>query len=117
MLPAAHSASGTFDFQPRTRVVFGPGSVSRVGELAREIGARRVLVVTDPGIVTAGHAARVEHALQAAGLGAVVYDCVRENPTVGDVDQCVAVARTAGIDLQVGLRGGSSLHTAKRCVA
>ena len=57
-----------FDQQPRTRLVFGANSVERVGELARELGAQRVLVVTDAGIVTAGHAARVEHLLQAAGV-------------------------------------------------
>ena len=108
-------AMALFDHQPRTRLVFGPKTVERVGELAREIGAKRVLVVTDAGIVTAGHAQRVEHALQSAGLGVVIYDRVRENPTTTDVDQCVAVARAAGIDTFVGLGGGSSMDTAKGC--
>jgi alcohol dehydrogenase len=108
-------ALALFDHQPRTRLVFGPKAVERVGELAREIGAKCVLVVTDPGIVTAGHAQRVEHALQAAGLGVVIYDRVRENPTTRDVDQCVAVAKAAGIDTFVGLGGGSSMDTAKGC--
>ena len=53
-----------FDSQPRTRLLFGNNTVERVGELARELGGQRVLVVTDKGIVTAGHAARVEHSLQ-----------------------------------------------------
>jgi alcohol dehydrogenase len=104
-----------FDYQPRTRIVFGPNSVDRAGELAGTLGARRVLVVTDPGLVTAGHAQRVERALQAAGLGVVIYDRARENPTTRDVDQCVAVARQAGIDTFVGLGGGSSIDTAKGC--
>ena len=42
----------SFDYQPRTRIVFGLNSVERVGELARGLGAKVVLVVTDPGIVT-----------------------------------------------------------------
>src|SRR5882762_3776402 len=71
----------SFDFLAHTRLVFGVNSVERVGELARELGARRVLVVTDPGIVTAGHADRVEHILQSCGLGVLVFDGVRENPT------------------------------------
>jgi alcohol dehydrogenase len=104
-----------FDHQPRTRLVFGPDSVDRVGALACELGARRVLIVTDSGIVTAGHVQRVERSLQAAGLGVVVYDRVRENPTTKDVEQCVAVARQAGIDAFVGLGGGSSMDTAKGC--
>jgi len=105
----------SFDFHPRTRLVFGINSVGRVGELARELGARRVLVVTDPGIVTAGHAHRVEHILQSCGLGVVVFDEVHENPTTRDVDKCLAVAKSAGIDTIVGLGGGSSMDTAKGC--
>ena len=104
-----------FDYQPRTQLVFGAGCVGRVGELARGLGARRVLLVTDRGLVTAGHATRVEHALQTAGVGAVTYDQVRENPTTRDVDHCVKVAREASVDLLVGLGGGSSMDTAKGC--
>ncbi|HXG47228.1 MAG TPA: iron-containing alcohol dehydrogenase, partial [Methylomirabilota bacterium] len=104
-----------FDHQPRTRLVFGLDTVDSVGALARELGGRSVLLVTDPGIVTAGHALRVEHSLQAAGLGVVTYGEVRENPTTKDVDHCLHVARAAGIDLIVGLGGGSAMDTAKGC--
>jgi alcohol dehydrogenase len=45
----------------------------------------------------------------------VVFDRVHENPTTRDVDDCVAVARAAGIDSLIGLGGGSSLDTAKGC--
>src|SRR4030095_6802896 len=85
------------------------------GTLAADLGARRVLVVTDKGIVTAGHAQRVEHCLQAAGLGIVIYNQVHENPTTRDVDDCLKVARAANIDLFVGLGGGSSMDTGKGC--
>src|SRR5216117_1786012 len=104
-----------FDYQPRTRIVFGLNSVERVGELARGLGAKVVLVVTDPGIVTAGPADRVEHILQSCGLGVLVFDAVHENPTTRDVDKCLAVAKSAGIDTIVGLGGGSSMDTAKGC--
>src|SRR6059036_677683 len=104
-----------FDYQPRTRLVFGLDSVERAGELARGLGAKVVLVVTDPGIVTAGHADRVEHILQSCGLGVVVFDEVHENPTTRDVDRCLEVAKSAGIDTLVGLGGGSSMDTAKGC--
>ena len=106
---------GGFDYQPRTRLVFGANTVERVGDLARELGGRTVLVVTDRGIVTAGHAQRVEKLLQAAGLGVVIYDQVHENPSTTDIDRCVAVAKEASIDLFVGLGGGSSMDTAKAC--
>lgn len=102
-----------FDYQPRTRIVFGAGVLSRLGELAREFEVSRVLVVTDPGIVAAGHAARVEDLLRASGMSVATYAGVRENPDENDVDRCLAVARDHGVDLFVGLGGGSAMDTAK----
>ncbi len=104
-----------FDFQPRTRVVFGADTLERVGDLARDLGGKHVLLVTDTGIVAAGHPARAMGFLEAAGLHVTAYDAVRENPTTLDVDRCVEAARQAGIDLIVGLGGGSSMDTAKGC--
>ncbi len=104
-----------FDFPSRTRLVFGAGSMTRVGEFARETGAKKVLLVTDAGIVAAGHAARVQNELIVAGLRVTLFDKARENPTTKCVEDCVAVARAAGIDCIVGLGGGSSMDTAKGC--
>ena len=104
-----------FDYQPRTRLIFGPDTVERVGDLAAQIGAHRVLLVTDPGIVAAGHARRVHDAVVAAGLSVTTFDRVRENPTTLDVNACLQVAEAARVDAIVGLGGGSSLDTAKGC--
>lgn len=105
----------TFDYQPRTRVLFGPDAVTRIGELAAVLPARRVLLVTDAGIVAAGHAARVEELLRISGLEVVIFDRVQENPTTRCVRDCVEVARAGSIDAIIGLGGGSSLDTAKGC--
>src|SRR5882757_1532250 len=102
-----------FDFNPRKRVIFGEDTIERVGELAREFGSKHVLLVTDKGIAAAGHPSRAVGFIEAAGLHVTIFDEVRENPTTVDVDRCVAVARAAGIDLIVGLGGGSSMDTAK----
>ena len=103
-----------FDFQPRTRVIFGTGTVDRVGELARAIGTN-ALLVTDPGIVAAGHVERIRRSLDAAGVSVTIFDSVRENPTTREVDQCLEVARAARPELILGLGGGSSMDTAKGC--
>jgi alcohol dehydrogenase len=105
----------SFDHQPRTRIVFGVGAVERVGTLARELGARKVLLVTDAGIVAAGHAGRVQSSLSAAGLEIALFDKAKENPTSRCVDDCLALAKSANIDTIIGLGGGSSLDTAKGC--
>ena len=104
-----------FDFQPRTRIVFGVNAVERIGEMIREFGAKKVLLVTDPGIAAAGHAEHVLKSLAKDGVSAVVFDKVRENPTTRCVDDCLAVARSGGIEAIVGLGGGSSMDTAKGC--
>lgn len=115
--PTELASRESFDFQlpNRTRLVFGVNSIERVGELAREIGAKRILLVTDAGIVAAGHAGKVNSVLCAAGLGVTIFDKAKENPTTRCVDDCVAVAKAAGIDTLIGLGGGSSMDTAKGC--
>lgn len=103
-----------FDHTPRTRLVFGNGALSRLGELARDHGTR-ALVVTDAGIVQAGHAAHALESLRAAGLQVSLFDRVHENPSTRDVNDCAAIAQEFQADLLVGLGGGSSMDTAKGC--
>lgn len=114
-MSSSSPARAAFDHQPRTRVVFGEGVIAGIGELARRVGGHHVLLVTDAGIVAAGHAGRVRKLLEDAGLKVTVFDTVCENPDTRCVDQCVNVAREAGIDSFVGLGGGSSMDTAKGC--
>ncbi len=111
----AAAAFAAFDHQPRTRLVFGLGAVERVGELAAEIGMKTPMLVTDQGVVAAGHAERVRQSLQRAKIQPIVFDKVRENPTTIDVQDCLQAARTMAIDGFIGLGGGSSMDTAKGC--
>lgn len=104
-----------FDYHPRTRLVYGHGTLSRIGVLARELGGTRVLVVSDPGIVKAGYVDRATGLLREAGLEVAVFGDVRENPSTEDVAACVEVARAFQTDLIIGLGGGSSMDTAKGC--
>jgi len=106
---------GSFEFQPRTRVVFGENAIERIGQYVLELGGKRVLLVTDPGIKAAGHAGRVQTIIEAAGVNVTMFDRVQENPTTRCVQACVDVAREAKIDLLIGLGGGSSMDTAKGC--
>src|SRR5687768_15782529 len=98
-----------FDFHPRTRIVFGGGKIEALGELASELGAQRALVVSDPGIVSAGHSQRGIESLHLAGLQTRLFDGVAENPTTDCVDAGLKVAREFQADLIIGLGGGSSM--------
>ncbi len=84
-----------------------------MGELARELGGRRALVVTDPGVRAAGHADRAAAALGAAGVAARIFDAVIENPTTREVAAGRDAAARWGADLIVGLGGGSAMDCAK----
>lgn len=102
-----------FDFQPRTRIIFGPDKLDALGELASEMGARRALIVSDPGVIAAGHANRGIDALEKAGIVTQLFEGVHENPTTKDVDSGVQIAKTHEPELLVGLGGGSSMDCCK----
>jgi alcohol dehydrogenase len=102
-----------FEAESRTRLVFGPGALSRLGEIARELGLRRTLVVSDPGVVAVGHTARACAALESAGIAAATFSAFDHDPTSAMVDAGAAVARAQGVDSLVGLGGGSSMDCAK----
>jgi alcohol dehydrogenase len=103
----------SFEHHPLTRVIFGNGSLARLGEQARELGGRRILLVTDPGLEAAGHPRRALESLTEAGLTTFVFDAVEENPTTRHVHRCLEFARTHQIDLIVSVGGGSSMDCAK----
>ncbi len=113
--PAADPAVAlpTFDFHPPTRVVFGPGMASRLGELTREYGGRRVMLVTDPGLKAAGHPQRAVASLTAAGCEVFLFDGVEENPTTKQVGVALDFARASSVDFLVAVGGGSSMDCAK----
>ncbi|QDT31631.1 iron-containing alcohol dehydrogenase [Thalassoglobus polymorphus] len=102
-----------FDFDPRTRVVFGQGTLARLGDLVAEFGGSKILLVSDQGLKDAGHEDRAKEYLAAAGLDVAVFDDVQPNPTSDDIEKGVAFARDAQIDFIVGLGGGSSMDCAK----
>jgi alcohol dehydrogenase len=110
---AACDLPGEFEVRPGPRLVVGRGALGRLGPLARELGAVRALVVSDPGIVEAGHTAAAVKSLAAAGVAAAVFSAFGENPTTDDVAAGAEATREFRPDLLVGLGGGSSMDCAK----
>jgi alcohol dehydrogenase len=106
--PALQSVPGS-----RIRVVFHPGALADLGAIAKAEGARRALLVSDPGIVEAGHVERAMRALYQAGIVARLFDGVHENPTTDHVNRGLLIARKFEVDFIIGLGGGSSMDCAK----
>ncbi len=102
-----------FDFHPRTRIVFGAGKIDSLGEIASEIGGRTALVVSDPGVISAGHTARGVAALEKAGIEAHVFEGVHENPSTADVAEGLKLAKRIEPQILIGLGGGSSMDCCK----
>jgi alcohol dehydrogenase len=105
----------SFRHIPGGKVVFGAGKLSTIGEEAHNLGATRVLIVTDPGIAQTGAVDRASEYLAERSIAVSIFDDVHENPTTEDVARCVEAAREAEVDLIIGLGGGSSMDTAKGC--
>lgn len=103
----------SFDFQPRTRVVFGEGALSRLGELARALGSVRTLLVADRGLVAVGHVARAAASLKEAGVEVFEFHDFESNPDTRMVEAGREFAAPLGVDSIIGLGGGSSLDCAK----
>ena len=100
---------------PDIRVLWGQGTIGGLGDEARRLGGKRALLVTDSGIVEAGHAAAAQASLETADLEVTLFSKVIENPSSSCVAECATIAKAADIDLIVGLGGGSSMDTAKGC--
>ncbi|MGD1091967.1 MAG: iron-containing alcohol dehydrogenase [Bryobacteraceae bacterium] len=103
----------SFDFRPRTRVVFGAGEFARLGELARELGGTRCLLVADQGMVDAGYVQEAVRALRARRMDVFAFHNFGPNPTSAMVEAGRAYAEPQGVNLIVGLGGGSSMDCAK----
>ena len=100
-------------FQTMGRIVFGAGSLKRLGEETRRIGGRKVMVVTDPGLKNAGVLDQATEVLAAAGLDFAVFAEVENDPRIEVALACTDAAKTFCPDVIVGLGGGSSLDIAK----
>ncbi len=100
-------------FRIPSRILFGRGVALTVAEPLRQVGAKRVLLVTDKGVLGAGLVAPIEERLRDAKIPYEIYDEVVPDPGVGEVQRCYERAKSAGVDAFVAVGGGSSIDTAK----
>lgn len=103
----------SFDFQLRTRVIFGAGTIERLGTVASELGFRRSLLVADRGLLASGHVEEALSPLRAAGAEVIGFHDFEVNPDTNMVEAGRAFAEPLAIDSIIGLGGGSSLDCAK----
>ncbi len=102
-----------FEFHTVGSFVSEPGASARLGEIARELGIERILLVTDPGIAALGLTGAAEASLAEAGIAVTVFAKVEADPPEATVLAAAALAREAGVNGVVGCGGGSSMDVAK----
>ncbi|HKK01894.1 MAG TPA: alcohol dehydrogenase-like regulatory protein ErcA [Desulfuromonadales bacterium] len=93
--------------------VFGVGARSLAGRYAANLGARKVLVVSDPGVVAAGWTRDVTESLEEAGLPYVLFAGVSPNPRIEEVMAGTELYRSEGCNALVAVGGGSPIDCAK----
>lgn len=94
-------------------IIFGAGSRHSVGNYAATFGARKVLVVSDPGVLAAGWVTDVQASLDAQGIAHVLFTGVSPNPRVEEVMAGAELYRASGCDVIVAVGGGSPMDCAK----
>ncbi len=102
-----------FTFRATTRLLVGEGSISKLGAVAKELNGKRALIVSDTGVLAAGHTIAGVNSLKASGFETTVFSEFTENPTTRQVETGTAFAKAFGPDLIIGLGGGSSMDCAK----
>lgn len=93
--------------------IFGVGSRHLAGRYAKNLGGRKVLVVSDPGVVAAGWTAEVIASLEEAGVAHALYTGVTPNPKVEEVMAGVAFFQAERCNALIAVGGGSPIDCAK----
>jgi len=102
-----------FEFATTHRVLVEAGAATRLPELCQQLGASRVMLVTDPGIRSTPLLGPVEESFRSANMPLVIFDQVSADPADSVVLDAAGQAKDAGADLVIGFGGGSSMDVAK----
>ncbi|MFQ5556231.1 MAG: iron-containing alcohol dehydrogenase family protein [Acidimicrobiales bacterium] len=102
-----------FDFQLRTRIVWHSPVAESLPRAVAALGAGRVLVVTDPGLVATGLPDTITDALAGTGVSVEVHPEVGPDPSIRDVAAARSAAVEVAADVIIGFGGGSVIDTAK----
>ncbi|MDY2625174.1 MAG: iron-containing alcohol dehydrogenase [Coriobacteriales bacterium] len=104
----------SFEFYAPTKVVFGPGSEERAGELVKEFGGTKALVhFGGQSAKRSGLLDRVVASLDAQGIGHVLFGGVEPNPRLSLVREGIKLVADEGIDFILAVGGGSVIDSAK----
>ena len=102
-----------FTFYLPVELIFGPGSIKEIGRKAASLGKKAFLSTGKSSMRRLGILQKVEESLKKAGVKYVLFEGVKSNPEVKDVDNAAVLAKKENCDLTIGLGGGSAVDFAK----
>lgn len=104
----------SFEFSVPTKIVFGAGEVSKVGQEALSFGKKAMLITYDEALVKQlGFYDKVADSCKAAGVEMLEFFGVKSNPTAEHCKEGIAIAKKEKPDVLIALGGGSAMDTAK----
>ena len=106
-----------FEYYNPVRVVFGPGTLEKVGEEAAKLGKSAMIVSYAEHALLDPVLDKAEALMKAAGVASVRFLEIAPNPEIDAVERGVALAKEQGIDLVIGVGGGSAMDAAKAIAA
>ncbi|MBR4642021.1 MAG: lactaldehyde reductase [Selenomonadaceae bacterium] len=92
---------------------FGPGAIKAIPEEIKGRACKKVMLVTDKDLIKFKVATKVTELLSAAGIDFEIYDNIKANPTIENVQTGVAFCKKCGADIIVAVGGGSAIDTSK----
>ena len=102
-----------FDYYVPVRLVFGEGTLNRAGEMTAKYGKKAMIVTTGDFFKDSGLVGRLEAVLKGSGVDSVHFSKVDPNPLNTQIDAGAALAKAQGVDVFIGLGGGSAIDAAK----
>ena len=100
-------------FQLPTQIIYGRYCANQIGKVAGNLGLKKVMIVTDPGVAKSGVLDQILPYLKEAGINAITFDEVEPNPTVQSVDKAAALYAKEGCEGVIAVGGGSPLDAGK----
>jgi alcohol dehydrogenase len=94
-------------------IIFGAGALHLAGQYGRNLGGRKALVVSDPGVLAAGWVQQVLASVGGAGLESTLFTRVTPNPRIEEVAAGAVVYAEQGCDIIIAVGGGSAIDCAK----
>ncbi|MBI5594103.1 MAG: iron-containing alcohol dehydrogenase [Deltaproteobacteria bacterium] len=93
--------------------IFGLGAIDLAGRYSKNFGAKKVMVVSDPGVIASGWVEKVAGSLESEGIPFCVFSGITPNPKAEEVMEGAEFYRTQDCNMIVSVGGGSSMDCAK----